>query len=839
MSVVKPEPKLGGGTSRRGERSCGVLRAPRGAAWRLADVVTDFDFSPFDQLLLATGSADETVKVWRLPESGQDVPSSAGLTLGPGGGPVDVLQFHPTADGVLASGAGKRVTVWDVGQQQPLAALEPHGDQLQSLAWKRDGRLLGTSCKDKKLRIFDPRAGPAASQSVPGHENNKDSRLLWMGASDCLISVGFSQVRSSLLGISHPVPGPRRGGPTRLLGASPGSCPARRSQSKGTPSCFAGCRERTWGQLHSHECRIFVPADARAGGEAVGHAQVQRRDLHLDAGHLARLQRPRVHPAARVRLRPAVPAVIRDPRHHHHQQQHGGQRGDDHQGEVVVLALGDGRVLLVGQLQGVRLDAELLLGHLLPQRPDADSLRFGLDVVLQVHLQGRAAHLRDADPPARRRRLGARGWRRPLHLFLLLAVRPGKALWAQALQVAACVQLAGAAVQARARGADLRRGAAGDRGDAEGHRHGAAGGGSDLRGGSGGAGLRRGAAAGGERRGGPQRGGARRGGGGGGSGGGGGAAEVGVLQVVEELAGVFGGEVAARLLGPPEDHAAGVHPLHEPAHLADAVEGVAGGRHGPQPGEKAGEVPRDGVDVEVADVQLLEVVKALEILCRQLGDLGIAGQAELGEAPQAPQHGRDALQQVVGDVQLVEVVLGLEELLVQARQAQPRDLQRLDVDGVEGPGCDSRDLVPADVQQQEVEPLQQPQPVEGLVGDLLQLVGGQVQVDELREGLEDVLLDAGDLVLGEVQELKGGQPREAVLAEHGDAVLKDVQGEGVGGAAPGARCGPVWRRTGWFWGPGTGSQRDMPAPAPRGPRAAACKGPAGSWCQLCGRERFA
>lgn len=37
-------------------------------------------------------------------------------------------------------------------------------------------------------------------QSVPGHENNKDSRLLWMGASDCLISVGFSQVRASLGG---------------------------------------------------------------------------------------------------------------------------------------------------------------------------------------------------------------------------------------------------------------------------------------------------------------------------------------------------------------------------------------------------------------------------------------------------------------------------------------------------------------------------------------------------------------------------------------------------------------------------------------------------------------
>ncbi|XP_058278613.1 coronin-7 [Hirundo rustica] len=60
-----------------------------------SDVVTDFDFSPFDQLLLATGSADEMVKVWRLPESGQDIPGGAGLTLGPGGAPVDALQFHP------------------------------------------------------------------------------------------------------------------------------------------------------------------------------------------------------------------------------------------------------------------------------------------------------------------------------------------------------------------------------------------------------------------------------------------------------------------------------------------------------------------------------------------------------------------------------------------------------------------------------------------------------------------------------------------------------------------------------------------------------------------------
>lgn len=71
------------------------------------------------------------VKVWRLPQSGQDIPSSAGLTLGPGGGPVNMLQFHPTADGVLASGTGKRVTVWDMEQQQPLTGR--HGCACQLL----------------------------------------------------------------------------------------------------------------------------------------------------------------------------------------------------------------------------------------------------------------------------------------------------------------------------------------------------------------------------------------------------------------------------------------------------------------------------------------------------------------------------------------------------------------------------------------------------------------------------------------------------------------------------------------------------------------------------------
>jgi len=492
--------------------------------------------------------------------------------------------------------------------------------------------------------------------------------------------------------------------PRRSGGTQPGAAAGAQPSSVPPGSEIGGLEPRgvvVAGVARLHEWDLALGAAGKHHRFRHLAAMAAQIPIFQAGFHPFQLQRAGVHPGAGVCLRLAVPAVVRAGSDHHHQQQHGGQRGDDHQGEVAVLALGDGGVLLVAHRQGLRLGTVLLLGGLLPQGPDADTvgavglqrphrvlrersrqtqhhrplvrpgevsvaqadalqLRSGLDVVLQVHFEGSAADLRDADPPAGWRGWRGRGCRRPP--LLRLAVCPSEARRAQALQVVLGTQEAGAAVQTRARGTDGWWGTAGSREAAEGHRRGAALGGPGPQAGSGGAGLRRRAAAGGDRHGRRQRGGAW--GGRGGGGGGGGAAEVSVLQVVEELAGVFGGEVAARLLGPPQDHAAGVHPLHQPAHLADAVEGVAGSRHGPQPGEEAGEIPRDGVDVEVADVQLLEVVEVVEVLGLQLGDAGVASQAELGEAAQPPQHRRHALQQVVGDVQLVEVVLGLEELLV-------------------------------------------------------------------------------------------------------------------------------------------------------------------------------
>uniref|UniRef100_A0A8K9WWY0 Coronin n=1 Tax=Oncorhynchus mykiss TaxID=8022 RepID=A0A8K9WWY0_ONCMY len=163
-----------------------------------ADLITDLDFSPFDDNLLATCSADETVKLWRVCEPEQEQPGGAEVTLCPGEGRLELVAFHPTSSGLLAVGSTKTAQLWDTSRQQsPLAALEPHGDQLQSLSWKQDGSLLASSCKvSQSYSIQSNSVSSCVSlQSAQGLQSNKDSRILWVKDSDHILTTGFDQMR--------------------------------------------------------------------------------------------------------------------------------------------------------------------------------------------------------------------------------------------------------------------------------------------------------------------------------------------------------------------------------------------------------------------------------------------------------------------------------------------------------------------------------------------------------------------------------------------------------------------------------------------------------------------
>ncbi|XP_046523524.1 coronin-7 isoform X4 [Equus quagga] len=126
------------------------------------------------------------IRAGTAPSCGNHIKSSCSL-----------IAFNSDRPGVLGivplegQGEDKR-HVTHLGCHSELAA---HGDLVQGAAWSRDGALVGTTCKDKQLRIFDPRVKPEVSQSTQAHESNRDGRLAWTGTQEHLVSTGFNQMR--------------------------------------------------------------------------------------------------------------------------------------------------------------------------------------------------------------------------------------------------------------------------------------------------------------------------------------------------------------------------------------------------------------------------------------------------------------------------------------------------------------------------------------------------------------------------------------------------------------------------------------------------------------------
>jgi coronin-1B/1C/6 len=71
-----------------------------------------------------------------------------------------------------------------------IASFEQHGDQIQSFSWDGQGKQIATTCKDKLIRVFDPRTGVA--QQAPGFEGAKGSKCTWITKLGWLANLGFA-----------------------------------------------------------------------------------------------------------------------------------------------------------------------------------------------------------------------------------------------------------------------------------------------------------------------------------------------------------------------------------------------------------------------------------------------------------------------------------------------------------------------------------------------------------------------------------------------------------------------------------------------------------------------
>jgi len=160
-----------------------------------SDLVTDLDFSPFDDGLLATGSQDTLIKLWSIPENGlsENVNTPECTLSRPHQRRIENIVFHPVADFLLSTSSGNAVTLWDVHKQQELSTLTSEEDVIQSLSWKSDGTCIVTTCRDKKIRISDPRAN-AVTQIADNHSSNRESMAIWLDSTRILTS-GFDSSR--------------------------------------------------------------------------------------------------------------------------------------------------------------------------------------------------------------------------------------------------------------------------------------------------------------------------------------------------------------------------------------------------------------------------------------------------------------------------------------------------------------------------------------------------------------------------------------------------------------------------------------------------------------------
>lgn len=156
--------------------------------------VLDIEFNPFNENLIASASEDCNICICDIPEGGlKENLSTPVQTLRGHKRKVGTVNFHPCANNILAtSSSDYSVKIWDIEKGEDLFTIGGHTDIIQSCAWNKDGSRIASACRDKKLRIIDPR-GQSVSSEVLCHQGVKGLRCCWMTDKDKIVTTGFTK----------------------------------------------------------------------------------------------------------------------------------------------------------------------------------------------------------------------------------------------------------------------------------------------------------------------------------------------------------------------------------------------------------------------------------------------------------------------------------------------------------------------------------------------------------------------------------------------------------------------------------------------------------------------
>ncbi|MBD2167714.1 serine/threonine protein kinase [Calothrix membranacea FACHB-236] len=128
-------------------------------------------FSP-DGKTLASGSADKTIKLWNLA-NGQEINTFKGHSEG-----ITSVAFSPDGKTLATSSIDKTINLWNLSSGQLIRTLKGHTQAVSSVAFSPDGSTLASGSWDKKIKLWNVATG-------------KEIRT-FVGHSELIISVAFS-----------------------------------------------------------------------------------------------------------------------------------------------------------------------------------------------------------------------------------------------------------------------------------------------------------------------------------------------------------------------------------------------------------------------------------------------------------------------------------------------------------------------------------------------------------------------------------------------------------------------------------------------------------------------
>ncbi len=111
--------------------------------------VLSIAFSP-EGKLLASGSVDNTVRLWRVYEE-QILRTMTGHTF-----PVKALDFSPNGTTLVTGSTDGMIRAWQVSNGQLMRLFSGHGGKILDIKISPDGRCLASSAEDFTVRIWSP-----------------------------------------------------------------------------------------------------------------------------------------------------------------------------------------------------------------------------------------------------------------------------------------------------------------------------------------------------------------------------------------------------------------------------------------------------------------------------------------------------------------------------------------------------------------------------------------------------------------------------------------------------------------------------------------------------------